>query len=373
MITKLAKKTIIIFIIFLALLATLSCIRQHKDESFFRHRWWSYYKRGLSYFDNQTYQEAIIDFRNAIKQREKDQRMARTYGMHFIDYFPHREMGIIHYHIGDLEAARTELEISIRHYPSAKARFYLDRVRKGLIEHEATIVFPPQLTLNVESDEIWTREDPIEISGIANDDNYVSSITINRSPLFLEESKKSVHFKKNLNLTQGEHTVEIEAKNLVGKVKKAQMIFHVDREGPVIAIDELLVEDNLAGAERIIRGSLYDKSGVANLVINDQTILIKEGNDVPFTHKIPLDRSYLDLLVNDKLGNQTSAHVILPHATTNRMPIRVACAERAADSIMYSKLFGKGDSAPPIINLNGWTESQSVFLEKIYLDVNSNR
>ena len=96
----------------------------------FRHKWWNYYERGISYAEGEFYEDAIGDFTQAINQRPGDQRMARTYGMHFIDYFPHRELGIIHYQRGDLAAARKELELSLSQYPSAKARYYLDRVRK---------------------------------------------------------------------------------------------------------------------------------------------------------------------------------------------------------------------------------------------------
>ena len=64
--------------------------------------------------------------------------MARTYGMHFIDYFPHRELGIVYYEMRKMDAAKKELELSLVHFPTAKARFYLDRVRKALIEQEVS-------------------------------------------------------------------------------------------------------------------------------------------------------------------------------------------------------------------------------------------
>ena len=116
----------------------------------FRHRWWNYYERGVSYADGEFYPEAVSDFKEAIRQRESDRRRARTYGMHFADYFPHRELGIVHYFLGDLQSARQELELSLMQFPSAKARFYLDRVRKSLIEKQKKAVSPPFLT--------WTSE-----------------------------------------------------------------------------------------------------------------------------------------------------------------------------------------------------------------------
>ena len=56
-------------------------------EGSFRHRWWNYYERGLSFAEGEFWEEAATDLKEAIKQRKEDQRMARTYGMHFVDYF----------------------------------------------------------------------------------------------------------------------------------------------------------------------------------------------------------------------------------------------------------------------------------------------
>ena len=37
----------------------------------FRHRWWNYFERGLSYAEGKYYSYAIDDFQEAIRQREK--------------------------------------------------------------------------------------------------------------------------------------------------------------------------------------------------------------------------------------------------------------------------------------------------------------
>ena len=81
-----------------------------KVRGAFRHRWWNYYERALSFMEGEFYQEALSDLARAIEQRDADKRMARTYGMHFIDYFPHRETGLVYYLMGDYEPARKELE-----------------------------------------------------------------------------------------------------------------------------------------------------------------------------------------------------------------------------------------------------------------------
>ncbi|MGA1824084.1 MAG: FlgO family outer membrane protein [bacterium] len=366
------------FVAFPFALLTLSCTRHYRGPAyfdnggaFFRHRWWNYYERGLIYSDEQSYQEAMTDFQSALKLREKDQRRARTYGMHFMDYFPHRELGIIHYHMKNLQAAKSELELSVNQYPSAKAYFYLDRVRKKLIEHEVKIVPPPRITLNLKAGPIWTREDPVVIAGLAEDERYVSSITIHGLPLFIEGSQKRIPFEKNLKLSQGRHIVEVEAKNLMGKVEKKQVILHVDREGPVIAIDELTIIHEGSEERIMISGSIYDKAGVSNLTLNGQEVAMQKGSDVDviFSHTMARNTDSLDLLASDSLGNQTSARIPVPSDRASRTPVLLACAEpQGSRGLLYAKLFGSGDTRSPMIRLNGWTEKQSVFLEKIYLD-----
>ena len=158
--------------------------------------------------------------------------MARTYGMHFVDYFPRRELGIVYYQTGNLEAAKEALTLSLRQYPTAKARFYLDRVRKGLMEKKGGQVAAPRLTVDFpEGDLLWTREDPVLISVAAEDENYVSLVTIKGVPLFMEGAQQQVSFSEPLELGQGLHTVEVETRNLMGRTTRRSVVIHVDRQG----------------------------------------------------------------------------------------------------------------------------------------------
>ncbi|MCP4110994.1 MAG: hypothetical protein GY749_36635 [Desulfobacteraceae bacterium] len=101
--------------------------------------------------------------------------MARTFGMHFTDYFPHREKGLIHYLEGDYKTAKSELELSAKQYPSAKALFYLDKVRKAIMEQEKQVVSAPRLVVEFPPGkseipgEFWTKDDPVTVSGTAED------------------------------------------------------------------------------------------------------------------------------------------------------------------------------------------------------------
>ena len=339
-----------------------------KVKGAFRHRWWNYYERGLSFSEGEFYLEASQDLKEAIRKREKDQRRARTYGMHFIDYFPHRELGIVYYQMGSLEAAKSELQVSLSHFPSAKAKFYLDRVRKALIEREGREVTPPNLTLALKREEFWTKEDPVIISGIAEDEHYISHIMINRVPLFMEISQKRISFKEKLPLPQGIHAVEVVAKNLLGRVTKRRVVIHVDREGPLITLEDLIFDQSAQERAVTIHGSVYDEAGVSHLSINDQTISIQQGVEVFFTKSLTVDKGDLELVAQDRLGNQTIAKIPLTTPPVSRPPLMLAFADSNGTALLAARLFGPKDDRPPIITLRGWTTFQKVFLEKVYIE-----
>lgn len=344
----------------------------------FRHRWWNHYERALSYADGEFYQDALADLHEAVRQRERDQRMARTYGMHFVDYFPHRELGVIYYQQGKLQPAEAELELSISQFPSAKARFYLDRVRKRLMEQEGLEVTAPQLTLNFEAREVWTREDPVVISGVAEDDRYVAGITIRDVPFFLEGSEKRIPFQEHLDLSQGEHLIAVEVKNLLGKSTKREVLIHVDREGPLVTLDELSLDRVAPRRELRIAGFLYDEAGVAELALNGERLAIGPGVDIPFTARLRVDRGEVVLIARDRLGNETSSQIPLetspkdagtqPVGASRNPRLLLALVDSDISASLAATLFGPGDTRPPEIQLKGWTDTQTVYVGKIYLE-----
>lgn len=339
-----------------------------KVRGAFRHRWWNYYERGLSFAEGEFFPEAVADLKEAVQQRVKDQRMARTYGMHFIDYFPHRELGVVYYEMGNLEVARQELGLSLNYFPSAKAQFYLDRVRKALIERLGREVPPPKLTLTLENTEFWTKEDPVVISGIAEDEYYVAGITIRGMPLFLDGSQKRIPFREALDLSGGRHTIEVVAKNLVEKTTKRKVVIHVDRKGPIVTLEELHFDGVLPGREVRICGSIYDEAGVSDLSINGQPVAVDKGVEVPFTARLIIDEDSLELVARDELGNETSALIPLSAPSASHPPVLLACVESDVEGFLVAGIFGPKDTRPPDIRLKGWTDTQTVFLEKVYIE-----
>lgn len=344
----------------------------------FRHRWWNYYERGLSFAEGKYYGEAVSDLREAIRQRSEDQRMARTYGMHFIDYFPHRELGIILYETQDLDTAKQELELSLGHFPSAKAHFYLDRIRKIMIEQTGKEIPFPALGLDLEKKEIWSRDDPIQLSGEASDENYISEITIMGTPFYIGESSRHVPFKKSLSLPQGKHIVEVTAKNLSGKVSTLVRTIHIDREGPIISIEQLAFEDT-SDSKIFISGVIFDEAGVTELRINKKTIPADGKEEFLFSQELVSDGEDLELKAVDRLGNETTARIslqsVLDESNNKGTGYRqntesILLASTDLKGLRLAAIFGPNDNQPPIISIKGWTDRQAVFLDRLYLEGN---
>lgn len=339
------------------------------NGAFFRHRWWNYYERGLSYAEGRYYEEALADLQEAIRQRAQDQRMARTYGMHFLDYFPHREMGILLYEKGDLDAAQRELELSLQYSPTAKARFYIDQIRKKRIEQSLIEVPSPKIILSVSSDDMWTRDDPVFINGSAESDHFIAQLTIDGERLFQEGAQRGISFSKALNLTQGQHAIQFLASDLGGKTASRVLTIYVDRQGPMIVLERVTgVSLKGAGAVRL-RGILYDEAGIRQLEINRQIVPISRGKEVAFNHIIQSEDHIIDIAAIDLLGNQTAARfnqsVI---ATEQQPPILLASLESDTIANYLAQQRTVEDRIPPKISLKDWTNSQTVFVPKIYLE-----
>lgn len=336
----------------------------------FRHRWWNYYERGISFSNGKFFAEAVQDFKAAINQRDKDQRMARTYGMHFVDYFPHRELGIVYFETGNLDMAKKELELSLASFPSAKAYFYLDQVRKALIEQSGIPVNPPELVLDFNTREIWTNHDPVIVSGSARDDNYIAEVLVGKMPVFLESAQTLLPFEKALDLDQGSHLVRVTARNLPGKTTEQEIVIHVDREGPVLSLDRLDLDEVLSGKKVVVSGWIQDAAGVLDLYVNGRSIAVEKGSLVPFTVETILQGDTLELTARDELKNTTTAAVSLEQLAGHQQQVLVASADTWPHGLLAAGLFNKAvkDRLPPVVVLKDWTNNETVFLEKAYIE-----
>lgn len=338
----------------------------------FTGRWYDYYERALSCMEGGCYGAALTDLEEAIRRREADQRRARTVGMHFIDYFPHREKGLIHYLTGDYAAAKSELERSLAQYPSEKARYYLDQTRIRLLRQAGQRPANPRLSLTLPAEPtegiVWVRQDPVRIAGTAVDEEQlITDILINKSPVFMEASARQVRFSEDLVLAEGRHDVEVRARNLLGGEARRWVRLRVDRSGPMIAVDRFVPGE-------MISGNLLDPAGIAAFRINGQPVYLSGEGVIPF--KGLLHSRSVILTAVDRLGNETRYHLDEMKAAGAGRPQPssrgwLAMSGRDGTAMDAGSVYGvpRAAEAPLTVEVKGFTDPQIVFAEILRLPV----
>ena len=274
----------------------------------FRGRWWNYYERGQSYGDGRFWKDAETDFRAALTQDNTDRRRARTYGMHFIDYFPHRELGVSLFHQGRYDPAIEALSRSLSQEVSAEAQYYLDRARAAKIKAEGLDREAPRITLAHPSPDHLTNASNLTVEGRAADDTFVGEITVNGEPVRIDLSAPEIAFKMKVDLKMGDNSITVAATDLAGRTRETTVTVQCDRAGPLLNIDRLVREGN--GGR--IEGYAYDDAGIRSITVGETAILQSPGSEIRLDHPVALPVGDEPVLVvaEDTAGNRTRAEII---------------------------------------------------------------
>jgi len=174
-------------------------------KGLFRERWWNFYERGCSFSQGGFYPEAIADFKEALRQRDCDQRRARTYGMHVMDYFPHRELGAAYFHAGNYNEAQKQLEASLSQADSGRAKYYLNEVRTAILKTSRADLPPATISLTAGGTEAFSNSFNLNVSGVVNAEAYAHAVAVNNDPLFIELAEKKLEFSKEVKIKKGLH------------------------------------------------------------------------------------------------------------------------------------------------------------------------
>ena len=91
-------------------------------------KFYTYYDKGLQYMQKGEWERAIAEFKSAASLEFEDAKKKRTYGTRFIKYFPHREVGICFYNIGEFDNAMGELQLSYAYKKSKRTEEYIKKL-----------------------------------------------------------------------------------------------------------------------------------------------------------------------------------------------------------------------------------------------------
>lgn len=269
--------------------------------------WRNCYERGRSFAEGGFHAEAIADLLRAIAGNEKDQWETAPSGRNRIDYFPHRELGILYYQRKEYDKAIAELECSIDSTPSARAAYFLDKARAARIERYDLDRTPPELYLETTTaDEITNRLTKI-VKGIASDDNFVASITVGNRRVDTEPAARRKIFSTEESLDEGENRIRVVVTDLAGKSTEQHLTIYSDRKGPRIEIEELSIRNG----RMYLQGNVSDDKGLASLSINNERWPIT-GRAAGYNFKLALPDEKITIVAADLAGNITQA-VIREH------------------------------------------------------------
>jgi hypothetical protein len=369
---------------------TVDGIEYGTTSGLFRDRWWNYYERGVSFSEGGFYQEAISDFEIAIRKRKNDQWRGRTYGMHFLNYFPHRELGKVYYQLKMYGEAIEELEASLNTAESAKAKYYLNKARKGLLEETKLDKSPPTLRISSPIEGEITNSFSVKLTGEVEDDFFVSSISINAFPLLLELSAKKVLLEEELALKRGINEIKVRASDLIGKNTESTIIITVDREGPLITIED----QKSLGRKIIISGFITDSTGINTFTINGRREPLAQGSDanqslqrngqeVNFQQEIELPEGTDNIILKaeDIAGNVTTANLFANDVPQDSIVQKSVTNSRASPLLTYylsnSAVIVPSqyvlqedllDKNPLNILIKDLSESQTVYYDTLFLE-----
>lgn len=284
-------------------------------EGVFRGRWWSYAERGSSYLAGKYYEEAKSDLEKALQGRSEDTWRARTYGLHFVEYFPNRELGIAEFHLGDLEAAEAALKTSLDSVDTERAHYYLDLVRrekiaKGTVKDSTE----PEITTTIESGQIMaSRELDFELD--TKDDVGVAEVTVNGEEVYqrgASEANEVLASKKEVILDEGTHTIQVAAKDLADKEVIKEVEVTVDLTGPTIGVFSPIEPTVTDHGTVSLEGATVDKNGVVSVAV-DQTLVAESAGTpkLPFDRELPLaagENTFI-LAARDVAGNETRSAI----------------------------------------------------------------
>ena len=278
-----------------------------------RGRWWNHYERGLSYADGEFWDEAIADFQAALAQRQEDQRRARTYGLHFMDDSPHRELGIVYYRLTRYPEAIHELETSLHSEETAKAKFYLNKARKSLLEQTRRDMTPPRIVLDSPPDGLVTNRFSVEVAGHVEDEAYVSGITVDGQELFIELAEPHIPFTQEVELHDGLNTIDIVAVDLLGHQAQQRLTVHVDRQGPLVSVERVELLGTPSQQQARVQGFLADRSRIQRFVLAGNPVPLQPGVEWTFRQEVPVTPGTASLLfeVEDAPGNITRGEIAL--------------------------------------------------------------
>jgi TolB-like protein len=267
-------------------------------------RWYNHYKDGLKFMQSGNWSRAIAKFNESILVKNKDMKKIKTYGMHFMPYFPHREKGICFYNLGRIEDARRELKLSLRHQYSSRAQEFLsklgnapitrkpppvveDKEDKIVIEKPNDPIVIPPIEVKLVGERMGLAVLPFQTSGLGGEMGNINVVeqlmttfyNLKRFKLFERSQLESILEEQKLGMSG---IVDASTAAQIGKGigVDAMVLGSVTRSGRNLAIDARLIDTETA-AIITAQDEMSNRTSIQELKEMIDRLANKIYNDLP--------------------------------------------------------------------------------------------
>ncbi len=290
-------------------------------------RWWNFYEAGVSYSKKGQWREAAEAFRMALNQDSVDRSKARTYGMHFIEYYPHRRLGIAYFNLKDWDKSIAELSLSLSQVDDAEARRLLAEARQMRALAVSKDFSPPRITLDTPPDGSYINTLSAVISGTVSDDLYVATVSINGRPASITPGRETA-FSYAARLVSGKNTFTIEAHDGSEKISKKTLILICDPEPPLITTNLPASGLVVTSPSLELRGVITDNLSLESVSVNGEKVSGR-GSKIAINKTVALVEGDNKITIEgrDSAGN-LSVGTITVRLDTQAPEISVASPEK---------------------------------------------
>lgn len=288
------------------------CVSPLTRGEIFRGEWFDYYNRGITHVKSGETEAAERDLKHALVGRSGDTHSARTYGVHFQDYYPHRELGILALEQGDWEKALRELEISCQTAPTSRGIHFLNEARRMQIVRGGLDRLEPVINIDVSSESVVTNQRRFEVKGTVEDDTYVAWIGINNEPVFFELGEQKKSFSETLSLATGKNLITVTATDFGGRSAEKSIVVELDVQGPSLSLNEVQVLAGDDGNRLWLKGAAYDPNGIAEFRIGEKSVGDPSARiDLAEWFPVISGQDSVDYFLKDLCGNETRGKISL--------------------------------------------------------------
>lgn len=271
--------------------------------------WWNFYERGMQAVAEGQWSLAREDFEVCLGRRPgakysypREHWQARMYGVRFFhDYFPHRELGVALFKLGDAKAAVAELEESLKQEPTGRAKHYLNEAVKAM---QSGLALPgPVIALDQEAGPaVYCRSVSARLSGRVQAEGRVGRLEVGGVTEFIELAETARVFSRDVRLRPGTNDISVVAVDLNGRTAKRTVRRIADWKAPVLILQSVAERGGFWDVQARIVDETLLADAVFKQVHNPAKAVRKSGTDIQFALSFEPQESPV-LEVRDVAGN----------------------------------------------------------------------